>query len=156
MTLWVSGKGWASSGLTTLYLPTVMELLLMSSEMHLVWPDGRSNRTDSDVDNKNPRIRRKHRLLNRTMVKRSSCCLFSERKERRAPSLGLWRIRKQKKKEFRTLEDKIWVREKMVFLFFLFVPRGDQWFERTRNSAYTPYRQPVDCNVLVVWGPILP
>ena len=36
VTLCESGKGWASSGLTTLYLPTVMALLFMSSAMHFV------------------------------------------------------------------------------------------------------------------------
>jgi hypothetical protein len=36
VTLWVSGMGWASSGLITLYFPTVMELVFMSSAMHLV------------------------------------------------------------------------------------------------------------------------
>lgn len=44
--LWVSGIGKPSLGLTTLYLPTVMALFLMSSVMHLVDPDRRSNLID--------------------------------------------------------------------------------------------------------------
>lgn len=54
MSLCDSGKGWPSLGLTTLYFPTVMELLLMSSAMHLVWADCISKRSDCEVEDKIP------------------------------------------------------------------------------------------------------
>lgn len=41
--LWLSGRGYPSLGLTTLYFPTVIALILISSEMHLVLPIWRSN-----------------------------------------------------------------------------------------------------------------
>lgn len=44
---WESGMGKPSLTLTTEYLPTVMALALMSSEMHLVAPDWRSKRIES-------------------------------------------------------------------------------------------------------------
>lgn len=49
-----SGKGWLSWGLTMLYFPTVIELLLMSSAMHFVCPDSSSKRSDFDGDDKSP------------------------------------------------------------------------------------------------------
>lgn len=58
MTLWESGRGWPSLELTIWYLPTVMELLLMSSEMHLVCPDWSSNLRDSVEEEKRTKIRR--------------------------------------------------------------------------------------------------
>ena len=39
-------------GLTILYFPTVIELLLMSSAMHFVFPDSSSKRIDLDVEDK--------------------------------------------------------------------------------------------------------
>lgn len=63
--LWVSGKGWPSLGLTTWYFPTVMELLFISSVMHLVWPNSRSNWIDSTrFHSNNPDIRPIKRLCN--------------------------------------------------------------------------------------------
>lgn len=61
VTLWESATGTPSLGLTTLYLPTVMELLFMSSEMHLVWPDWSSNLRDSIAGGNNPTTRRRRR-----------------------------------------------------------------------------------------------
>lgn len=52
--------GWPSFGLMMLYLPTVIELLLMSSDIHFVWPDCSSNRIDSDTENRAPRIKRRY------------------------------------------------------------------------------------------------
>jgi hypothetical protein len=37
-----------------LYFPTVIELLLMSSDMHFVCPDSSSKRSDFDGDDKSP------------------------------------------------------------------------------------------------------
>lgn len=42
VTLCVSGRGKPSLGLITLYLPTDMALLFISSDMHFVAPDWRS------------------------------------------------------------------------------------------------------------------
>jgi hypothetical protein len=52
VSLYESGKGWPSWGLTILYFPTVIELLLMSSAMHFVFPDSSSKRIDFDVEDK--------------------------------------------------------------------------------------------------------
>lgn len=55
VSLWVSGRGWLPSlGSTTLYLPTDMELSLISSAMHFVCPDGSSNRRHLPVVTRNP------------------------------------------------------------------------------------------------------
>lgn len=62
--LWESGKGWPSLGLTIVYFPTVMALVLMSSDMHLVWPDWRSNRSDWTVFDINPRVKRRDTSVN--------------------------------------------------------------------------------------------
>lgn len=55
VSLWESGMGKPSLRLTTEYLPTVMALVLMSSEMHLVAPDWRSNRIESATVNMRPK-----------------------------------------------------------------------------------------------------
>lgn len=41
-----------------------MALVLMSSDMHLVWPDWRSNRSDWTVFDINPRVKRRDTSVN--------------------------------------------------------------------------------------------
>lgn len=55
--LWDGGKAWPSWGLSTLYLPTVMELLLMSSAIHFVRPECKSKCSDCEIREQIPRIR---------------------------------------------------------------------------------------------------
>lgn len=54
VSLWLSGKGLPSLGFTTLYFPTVMALLFISSEMHFVFPEVRSNLMHSPILDKSP------------------------------------------------------------------------------------------------------
>lgn len=83
MSLWESGRGWSSLGLTTLYLPTVMELLFISSETHLVWPDCRSNRRDSDVYDRNPTTKINTASRNSTIAILKKLTLGSRKQEGR-------------------------------------------------------------------------
>lgn len=55
--LWESGIGYPSLGLTTLYFPTVIALLLMSSEMHFVLPVWSSNLIEFAMPHVNAMVR---------------------------------------------------------------------------------------------------
>lgn len=67
LTLWETGSGALSLGLTTEYLPTAMAFILISSEMHFVEPDCRSNRRDDESETSRKVERRRRRSLDSTI-----------------------------------------------------------------------------------------